>query len=160
LLVEVGVGTGFPVDPADDLVPVVDGCPINSFTREPVVSGRYVVPVAPTSGDSRFFAIGNSAKDHDERFTRSSVWRVIGVRVTERVEEVFCAVVPDLYRFTLASGILTGNSYPIADKADLKRAVQAYGRAKASDQKKVRDHIKRRAAALGASDMVPDGWFS
>lgn len=49
-------------------------------------------------------------------------------------------------------------SYPIADTADLKRAIKAYGRAKESDRAKVRRHIMRRARALGHADLIPDSW--
>lgn len=47
-------------------------------------------------------------------------------------------------------------SFPIRDKADLKRAVQAFGRAK--DKAKAKAHIIRRARALGAVSMLPDSW--
>lgn len=51
---------------------------------------------------------------------------------------------------------LPDGSFPIANKADLSNAIQAIGRAK--DRNKVMAHIKSRAAALGASDMLPDTW--
>lgn len=47
-------------------------------------------------------------------------------------------------------------SYPIANKQDLRNAIQAFGRAK--DPAKVKEHIIRRARALGASDLIPEGW--
>jgi hypothetical protein len=47
-------------------------------------------------------------------------------------------------------------SFPIADKADLKNAVQAYGRAK--DKVAAKKHIIDRAKALDATDLLPDGW--
>src|SRR5512147_3047151 len=47
-------------------------------------------------------------------------------------------------------------SYPIENESDLKNAIQAVGRAKNPDAAKA--HIKKRAKALGLSDMLPDGW--
>lgn len=47
-------------------------------------------------------------------------------------------------------------SYPIANKADLSNAVQAYGRA--SNKAAVKRHIIKRARALGALDMLPESW--
>jgi hypothetical protein len=47
---------------------------------------------------------------------------------------------------------LPDGSFPIRDKADLKRASQALGRAK--DRAKVLAHIRKRAKALGATDLV------
>jgi hypothetical protein len=46
--------------------------------------------------------------------------------------------------------------YPIESKADLKNAVQAFGRAK--NKKAVKAHIKARAKALGAESELPDSW--
>jgi predicted house-cleaning noncanonical NTP pyrophosphatase (MazG superfamily) len=47
-------------------------------------------------------------------------------------------------------------SYPIANKNDLKNAVQSYGRA--SNKGAVKKWIQKRAAALDATDLLPDGW--
>lgn len=47
-------------------------------------------------------------------------------------------------------------SYPIRNKQDLKDAIQAIGRAK--DPEAVKRHIKKRAAALGATDTLPEDW--
>jgi hypothetical protein len=46
--------------------------------------------------------------------------------------------------------------FPIENTADLKRAIQAVGRAKNPAAAKA--WIIKRAKALGASDMLPDGW--
>jgi hypothetical protein len=51
---------------------------------------------------------------------------------------------------------LPDGSFPIANVADLKNAVQAIGRAK--DPAKAKAHIKKRAKALGKPDLVPDSW--
>lgn len=48
------------------------------------------------------------------------------------------------------------DSYPIPDVEHLKKAVQAYGRAKNKD--KVKRHIISRAKELGATDLLPDDW--
>jgi hypothetical protein len=49
-------------------------------------------------------------------------------------------------------------SFPIPDKDALKRAVQSIGRTKPGRRAAVMAHIKRRAKALGAADMIPQGW--
>ena len=49
---------------------------------------------------------------------------------------------------------LDDGSFPIKDLADLKNAIQAYGRAK--DQSKAAKFIAKRAKALGAEDLIPD----
>lgn len=51
---------------------------------------------------------------------------------------------------------LPDGSYPIKTVADLKNAIQSFGRAK--DKDKVKEHIITRARALGAIDQLPEGW--
>ena len=56
-----------------------------------------------------------------------------------------------------ASGqAMPDGSYPIANKTDLMNAIRSWGRGGADP--KVKAHIKRRAKALGASDMIPENW--
>lgn len=47
-------------------------------------------------------------------------------------------------------------SYPIRNVADLKRAIQAYGRAK--DKEATKRWIKKRARELDATDLLPEAW--
>jgi uncharacterized membrane protein YkoI len=53
---------------------------------------------------------------------------------------------------------LPDGSFPIKDEADLRNAVQAFGRAK--DQDKAKAHIMKRAVDLGLEDLIPSGWAS
>ena len=53
---------------------------------------------------------------------------------------------------------LPDGSFPVRNVADLKNAVRAYGRAKDSDQAKVRKHIMKRARVLGREDLIPAKW--
>lgn len=50
-------------------------------------------------------------------------------------------------------------SYPIGDKDDLSNAIAAVGRG-SGDHDAIRAYIKKRAAALGCSNMIPDNWTS
>lgn len=56
------------------------------------------------------------------------------------------------------SGTGSGGRFPIRNAADLKKAIKAVGRARPEDRDKVRAFIKRRAAALGLSNLIPDSW--
>ena len=47
-------------------------------------------------------------------------------------------------------------SFPIKDVADLRNAIQAYGRAK--DKEKAKAHIMKRALDLGQEDLIPENW--
>lgn len=51
---------------------------------------------------------------------------------------------------------LPDGSYPIKDEADLRNAIQAFGRAK--DKEKAKAHIMKRARDLGMEDMIPEQW--
>lgn len=51
---------------------------------------------------------------------------------------------------------LPDGSFPIVNKSDLSNAVQAFGRA--GDQGKAKNHIIKRARALGAVEMLPEDW--
>lgn len=49
-------------------------------------------------------------------------------------------------------------AYPIRNVEDLKNAIQAYGRAKASERREVRKHIMKRARQLKQWKLVPEHW--
>jgi HK97 family phage prohead protease len=48
-------------------------------------------------------------------------------------------------------------SFPIEDEADLRRAIRAVGRGSRSPER-IRQHIMKRAAALGLMRLIPDSW--
>lgn len=48
-------------------------------------------------------------------------------------------------------------SYPIRNRADLKNAIQAFGRSK--NPEKTKAWIKRRARELDAEDLIPESWL-
>lgn len=51
---------------------------------------------------------------------------------------------------------MPNGSYPIRNVADLKRAIQAYGRAK--DKEATKKWIIKRAKELGREDLIPESW--
>src|SRR5437868_2902999 len=53
---------------------------------------------------------------------------------------------------------MSDGSYPIENKSDLENAIRAIGRAK--NPAAVKAHIRTRAKALGATDLLPDIWKS
>lgn len=52
---------------------------------------------------------------------------------------------------------LPDGSYPIKDEADLRNAIQAYGRAK--DKEAAKAHIMKRASELGLDELIPENWM-
>lgn len=57
-----------------------------------------------------------------------------------------------------AGSALPDGSFPIANAEDLKNAIHLAGHAK--DPAAARAHIKKRASALGLTNMIPDSWNS
>lgn len=53
---------------------------------------------------------------------------------------------------------LPDGSFPIATAVDLKNAIRAIGRANPEDRARVRAHIRKRAKALGLSNLIPEAW--
>lgn len=59
-------------------------------------------------------------------------------------------------RMADAGQAMPDGSFPIANRADLRNAIQSVGRA--SNYEAARRHIIDRARALGAEDMLPEDW--
>lgn len=59
-------------------------------------------------------------------------------------------------RLAESGAALSDGSFPIVTKADLRNAIAAFGRAAEGDRRKVANHIKRRANALDAADLLPE----
>lgn len=53
---------------------------------------------------------------------------------------------------------MPGGGFPIENESDLKNAIQAVGRA--SDPAAAKAHIRKRAKALGLTNLLPDSWKS
>jgi hypothetical protein len=59
-------------------------------------------------------------------------------------------------KMSKSGSALPGGGFPIPDIDALKRAIQSIGRAKNPEAAKA--HIKKRAKALGATNLIPDDW--
>lgn len=90
---------------------------VNTYSRKGIdgtFSNMSYVTLTREHLDAEFFVI----PEHRRRFEEASKkkrraqplpWKVISVSETDRVEEVFCAVVPGTETFVLKDNILTGN---------------------------------------------------
>lgn len=63
----------------------------------------------------------------------------------------------DLRRMAASGAAMDDESYPIADREDLDRAIRAVGRG-GSSHDAIRRHIMTRARSLGAASEIPDNW--
>lgn len=64
--------------------------------------------------------------------------------------------VEERQRLAKSGEAMPDGSYPIVTRQDLENAIRAIGRAK--DREATIRHIKKRARALGAEDMIPAEW--
>jgi hypothetical protein len=57
---------------------------------------------------------------------------------------------------------MPGGRFPIENEADLRKAIQAVGRAKGGEAGRaaVRRFVIKRARQLGLSKLIPDNWAS
>jgi DNA primase len=100
-----------------------------------------------------FFLLG----DHRERFLAAEGeheqrhWVVTGVEPTDRVEEVFCAVVEGARNFTLEGNILTGNCFGCGESGD------AYSFLQKVDGVTFVEAVERLAVAAGVTLRYEDG---
>lgn len=53
---------------------------------------------------------------------------------------------------------MPGGRYPITNRSDLSNAIQAIGRTDPAKRGAVKAFIKKRAAALGLTSMIPSDW--
>lgn len=53
---------------------------------------------------------------------------------------------------------MSDGSFPVQNRADLARAILAIGRTDPSRRPAVKAFLKKRAAALGATDLLPQSW--
>lgn len=81
-----------------------------------------------------------------------------GAEIGDEAEEYLKREFSDKERQSAADSgaALPDGSYPVKTKEDLRNAIQAIGRAR--NPAKARAHIKARARALDAEDMIPDNW--
>ncbi|MGV1079726.1 MAG: hypothetical protein ACOYD1_07720 [Candidatus Nanopelagicales bacterium] len=89
----------------------------------------------------------------DEAMTASVISQV-GANPPE--DDTVTASVPADSEAVKRQQALPDGSYPVHNKAELRKAIQAYGRAK--DLPRAKRHIIKRARALGAVSMLPEDW--
>lgn len=53
---------------------------------------------------------------------------------------------------------MPGGRYPITNRSDLENAIRAVGRTDAAKRPAVKSFIKKRAAALGLTSLIPADW--
>lgn len=71
----------------------------------------YRLPIDVDSLTEAFFVTDEHRRRWSARAerTRRETWTVVSIEETDRIEEVYCAVVPDTHAFVLEDNILTGN---------------------------------------------------
>lgn len=99
------------------------------------------------------YKVSKSEENNMEDSVQKSIW---GGRISpiEFAKRKFST--EQRARMAESGTAMPDGSYPIANRRDLMNAIRSWGRG--GSDPKVKEHIKRRARALGASDMIPENW--
>lgn len=83
---------------------------VSNLTGKP--STIWMLGIRPPTVHEGFFLLESHRKRIRPEARRHHVrWKVVSVTPTDRIEEVYCAVVPETHCFMLADEILTGNCF-------------------------------------------------
>jgi|GEM_PF-2073821 len=89
-----------------------------------------------------------------------TAWKVLSVSETDRVEEVFCAVVPGTHAFTLKDNILTGNCHSDDNRIQFKVARDECESTKVSERAQSelskKDHVTHGVRLFGEPFLTED----
>lgn len=107
-------------------------------------------------------ALRNETKDHTHTADLSAKAEALSIKMRAGIAYDELGYVSSTLREKLAGEgkALPDGSYPIRNVAELKDAIQAYGRSKPGKRAAVRRHITKRARALKKTDLVPEEWKS
>ena len=94
--------------------------------------------------------------ESDEEFPSEDTMDVPEEEIEEDVEKKRAFSAEQREEMAGEGTAMPDGSFPIANEADLRNAIQAHGRAK--DIEKAKAHIKKRARALGLTDLIPSEW--
>ena len=129
-----------------------------SLTPTPINPRSLLGVVGKAFGDEELEA--DDAKSIDLGPMMERLERVAGVfaKVGEVIEAKADLSAMGRRKAAKSGHALPDGSFPIDTVQDLKNAIQAFGRAK--NKSAVKAHIIKRAKALGATNLLPEGWLS
>ena len=101
---------------------------------------------------------------------------VLWVRIPSRLQRVYNYIMENIWkglfdnsaflkrdyntaarrRMAESGAAMPDGSFPIANRTDLENAIRSIGRA--SNPAAAKEHIKRRARALGLTELLPENW--
>lgn len=143
-----------PVETGEDLeINAID------FTWSPGVAGARIDSVMFESAKVDWS--GNESQVLDGKNIFESMEAVVSLDEVVRYDDPFSEDYNTAQRRTMAAKgqAMPGGRYPIASKSDLRKAIRAVGRGKGSHDT-IRQHIIKRAKALGLINMIPSSWTS
>lgn len=108
----------------------------------------------------------NRVRDAKKKLRENNIEAMVASAAEMREKALVAAAVAELAKISQEERIklakegkaLSDGAYPIRNVEDLKNAIQAYGRSKASERRTVRKHIMKRARQLRQWKLVPDHW--
>lgn len=133
--------------------------------------GRYIIGKKGTHGCDGYPVVGDTGKVHGCHSTEASARQqqaaIYASEARQESNKVWEGSGFDPLakrKFTtqqrehMAEGgtAMPDGSYPIANRKNLMNAIRSWGRGGAKPE--VKAHIKRRAKALGAENLIPENW--
>lgn len=150
-----GDGTVDPEDPEVDVkkpkVASVEAATEVVETVEPAADPAATEQVPQVDGEKL-----PDVTDEQVAQMRAEIESLRAAKVRKDVEELLAAGMPPQFA---KKGERAGiGGFPIKNEADLKNAIQAFGRAKPQDRERTKAHIISAANKLGLSKLIPDNW--
>ena len=110
-----------------------------------------------TRGDDGMYIVSENV-GHSHTIDGMKLQEIIMMRMMMKSEDIEKQALTREVRERLArsGAALPDGSFPIRNRSDLRNAISAFGRARMQDRGRVARHIRRRARALRAVDMLPE----
>lgn len=110
-----------------------------------------------TRGDDGMYIVSENV-GHSHTIDSMKLQEIIMMRMMMKSDEIEKQALTREVRERLArsGAALPDGSFPIRNRSDLRNAISAFGRARMQDRGRVARHIRRRARALRAVDMLPE----
>ena len=110
----------------------------------------------------------NRVREAKKKLREANIESLTASAADMREKALIAAAIAEFAKFTEEERMalakegkaMPDGAYPIRNVEDLKNAIQAYGRAKASERRAVRKHIIKQARALKQPTLIPSQWLN
>jgi len=123
----------------------------SALYEEEIEREVYNLTIYPQHLTEEFFIKDSHREYYNEDMKSVFRWEVVSVNETNKVEEVYCATVPETESFVIEGNILSGNCVVVPDVKD------SYGGIMYSDQQLAQLFKRRAGVGVDVSQLRPEG---